>query len=357
SSPRRPRANRSRCTATASSRATSPTSTTWWRETCSRWRRWGCRARSSTSPAARATRSSPSPTRSATSSTAACRAPTPRRARATCATRSPTSRRRSGCSAIARRWISRRACAAPASTSSRASGATVPGQAGRPPARARSASAKAPGAPIAHGEPHRLALGRERHLDLHRAPVAVLERVVDQVLDDLLHLHAVGAERREPGRDAAGEPALARGEREGAGLERREQLAERELLAPDGEAPGLQAGDVQRGAEEIDELDRLPLERGTHVALLGGERAEGPLAEQARVADQRVQRRAQVVRHGRERVALHAREPGEPPALPGVDECHAGEGGERTRELEPRVGEWRRPGDDQVERAAQVRPA
>src|SRR5204862_5730674 len=119
------------------------------------------------------------------------------------------------------------------------------------------------GARVAHGEPHRLALGRERHLDLHRAPVAVLERVVDQVLDDLLHLHAVGAERREPGRDAAGEPALARGEREGAGLERREQLAERELLAPEWEAPRLPTGDAQGGAEEIDELDRRPLGRGT----------------------------------------------------------------------------------------------
>ncbi len=162
-------------------------------------------------------------------------------------------------------------------------------------------------------------------------------------------------ERRKPGREAAGEPALARGAREGAGLERCEQLAERELLAADGEAPGLQAGDVQRGAEEIDQLDRLPLERGADVALLGGERAEGAFAEQARVADQRVERCAQVVRHGRERVALHACEPGEPPALPRVDQRHAGEGGERKPELEPRVGERCRPGDHQVERAGQVR--
>src|SRR5207249_4696285 len=58
-----------------------------------------------------------------------------------------------------------------------------------------------PGARVAHREAHRLALGRERHLDLHRAPVAVLERDVDQVLDDLLHLHEVGVELRKTGRE------------------------------------------------------------------------------------------------------------------------------------------------------------
>src|SRR2546428_7666660 len=131
-----------------------------------------------------------------------------------------------------------------------------------------------PGARVAHREAHRLALGRERHLDLHRAPVAVLERVVDQVLDDLLHLHAVGVERWKPGREAAGEPAVARGAREGAGLERREQLTERELLVADGEAPGLQAGDGQRGAGEIDPLHRPPPRRVAALAPLGGAPAD-----------------------------------------------------------------------------------
>jgi hypothetical protein len=120
------------------------------------------------------------------------------------------------------------------------------------------------------------------------------------------------------------------------------------------QVPGLEARDVERRAEQVDELDRLPLERGGDLALLGGERAERALVEQARVADQRVQGRAEVVRHRGERVALHARDVGEPPALTRVRERDAREPGERACQLQLVVDGVRVEREDQVERAPGV---
>src|SRR5438552_4582839 len=333
----------------ASSRATSRTSTTSWAGISSPWKRPACRARCSTSPVARATRSSPSPTRSATSSAAVSCGSTWPRAPATSGTRSPTSARRSGSSATGRASTSPTACAGRASTSWRASaplakrggerqldrnGRSLAGlAAGHDPAAERlgeaadDVEAETRGAvvarverleqarqhlrgdaraPVADRDANPPAVGREHGVDVHPAVGAVLERVVDEVLDDLLHLHAVAAERGQVARRPPRDEPVERRPRESAGLERREDVGQRERLDPERELAGLEAGDVERGAEKVDELDRLPLQRGRHLALLVGQRAERPFAEQARVADERVQRRTQIVRHGAERVALQA---------------------------------------------------
>src|SRR5207244_37041 len=78
-----------------------------------------------------------------------------------------------------------------------------------------------------------------------------------------------------------------------------------------------------------------------HLPLLARERTERALAEQARVADERVQGRTQVVRHRGERRALEAGHLGETPTVARVGERDAGEPGERLAEPEVLV---RRPG-------------
>ncbi len=178
----------------------------------------------------------------------------------------------------------------------------------------------------------------------------MLERVVDEVLDDLLHLHAVAAERGQVARRPPRDEPVERRPRESAGLERREDVGQRERLDPERQLAGLEPGDVERGAEEVDELDRLPLERGRHLALFVGQRAERPFAEQARVADERVQRRTQIVRHGAERVALQAGDACQSSGLTRVCERHPGQRGEGARQVHVRVGEAA-VGQDHMQRA------
>ena len=82
------------------------------------------------------------------------------------------------------------------------------------------------GASVADDEVNEIPTGREGDLELHATAAAVLERVVDQVLHDLLHLAAIGMEERQiSGQVAAEDPAPGR-LGEGAGEKRRNHVGE-----------------------------------------------------------------------------------------------------------------------------------
>ena len=82
------------------------------------------------------------------------------------------------------------------------------------------------GAGVADDEANEIPHRREGNLELHATAAAVLERVVDQVLHDLLHLAAIGMEERQiNGQAAAEDPAPGR-LGEGAGEKRCDYVGE-----------------------------------------------------------------------------------------------------------------------------------
>jgi len=103
---------------------------------------------------------------------------------------------------------------------------------------------------IPHGDADRAALRDVHGVDLDRATGPVLEGVVDEILQDLLHLDPIGDEHGQlrgavPG-EASG-PGRSRDRPVRQGLEERDGV---HLLAPDGQATALEARDVERGGDE-----------------------------------------------------------------------------------------------------------
>ncbi|HEU4631477.1 MAG TPA: hypothetical protein VFS08_17115 [Gemmatimonadaceae bacterium] len=157
---------------------------------------------------------------------------------------------------------------------------------------------------VVHQDAHAAhpALAPERHV---AAGVGELAGVGEQVHQDLLQPLPVGVctERGIARPVAVGEPACRhlRGDQRlhpGQRLVHR-QVGEREL-----HTPGLEAGEVQRVVDEAEQVLAAALDAPDVVLLRRRERAAQPHLQQVGVADDRVERRAELVAHRRQELRL-----------------------------------------------------
>src|SRR5213080_1489355 len=145
---------------------------------------------------------------------------------------------------------------------------------------------------VAHLEREPAARPRGRHVDAPRG--RELEGVADQVLQDRLQLDAVA-------RDGPDAEIVAPAEDDAVGhhgLELAAELVEEAVDVDETERdalpPALEPSEVERGVDEVEQLEGAPPDAPERVELAAGERAEGPFGEEVRVARDDVQRRAQL---------------------------------------------------------------
>ena len=147
--------------------------------------------------------------------------------------------------------------------------------------------------------------GRQRTVDA-AARGRELDRVGDQVVDHLREPVRVAVERRAAGSVSAHSSTPACSARGAAGLDRvarrppRGRPARRSRLS----VPGLDLGDEQQVADEPQQPPRVALDHVEELPLLVGDLARLLLEQQLEVADDRRQRRAQLVRDEREELVL-----------------------------------------------------
>src|SRR5262249_42656429 len=125
-----------------------------------------------------------------------------------------------------------------------------------------------------------------------------LDRVTEQVVEDLLQLAFVGPDLRQPFREADLQHDLLLG-RQGAydGAHPADDFRHVQRLAVQLQPPGFDLGQVQ---DVVDQLQQVPAagEDVVDVALLARvQLAEGPVRQYFRKTDDRVERRPQLVAH------------------------------------------------------------
>jgi hypothetical protein len=155
-------------------------------------------------------------------------------------------------------------------------------------------------------EDHRVAAplpGRDPHLPLLR----VLQRIGDEVAQDLRDLRLVGEEGREVVRLLDHQL-----DRLGLGQERPEHAAQRaeevrhaELGGADRDLARLHLGQVEDVVDDLGQRLGAVHDETDLLVLLDGERPVETIEEDPRQADDRVHRRAQLVRHVRQEARLH----------------------------------------------------
>ncbi len=138
------------------------------------------------------------------------------------------------------------------------------------------------------------------------ARLGELERVREQVLQDLLEPLLVGVDRRQR---ALGEVELERqpllgGHRHERPLETGELLGHRHLGGVHVHLPGLDLGEIEDVVDQAEQLGACIVDRVRKLDLLGGQVPVDVVAEQLRQDQQRVERRPQLVRHVREELGL-----------------------------------------------------
>ena len=142
--------------------------------------------------------------------------------------------------------------------------------------------------------------------ELHAATLGELERVRQQVLEDLLQALAVGVQRRRRvgvDHQVELEMLLFRDRAEGAVHEARDvgnrHFGDRHL-----HLSRLDLRQIQNVVDEVEEVGARGVYRARVLHLLRRERAVFVVRQQLREDQQRVQRRAQLVRHVCEELAL-----------------------------------------------------
>jgi len=154
-------------------------------------------------------------------------------------------------------------------------------------------------------EHHRRAPGVELGADADLAALGELERVGDQVAQDLRDLALVAVQGRQAERRLeAQRHAVAHQQRPQHAAQRAEQLLDREFRRVELHLAGLDLGEVEQVLDQLGEaLGRL----GDEVELahlLVVHRTVGALEQEARERADRVERRAELVAHVGEEAAL-----------------------------------------------------
>ena len=181
---------------------------------------------------------------------------------------------------------------------------------------------------IDHGEGHRLrgrakrsalesVAGRlERDREADTTAGGELERVRQQVLEDLLQALGVGQDRGRHLRRDRHLEVDALGER-GAEhpLQRGGHLLHGDGPDLDLQLAGFDAGQVEDLVDEAEEVLAAGVDGGRVLDLLGVEIASLVLGQKAREDEHAVERRAQLVRHVREKLGLVARDESQLPRL------------------------------------------
>ena len=132
-----------------------------------------------------------------------------------------------------------------------------------------------------------------------------LQGVGDVVVEDLLELAGVGHDRRDERVDAPDDlDALLGGQRaqgvadlpdDGAGLDR---------LRTELDLAGLHLGQVEDVVDELQEMPGAGEDVAEELLVLGGDRPHLAVVHELGEADDAVQRRAELVRHVRQELAL-----------------------------------------------------
>jgi hypothetical protein len=144
-------------------------------------------------------------------------------------------------------------------------------------------------------------VGRPLQRDRDAAPVGELDRVVEQVQQDLLHPPLVAEQNAGGGQRTHRQlQALARRHRSDRGYDALDRGDE--IKGPEAKFK-LPRLDLREVEHLVDEGEQMPGAHADHAELLGLFRAQRPgepLQDDPGEADDRVERRAQLVRHGRE---------------------------------------------------------
>ena len=148
---------------------------------------------------------------------------------------------------------------------------------------------------------------RDRDAQRHRTGIGELARVREQVLQHLLQPLFVRDNRRWDGRavDLDSElETLLLGDRPEGAIDVIAHVGERDVLDVDVHAPGLDLGEIEDVVDQRQQVAACAVDRPRELDLLAAEVAGRVLAEKLRQDQQRVQRRAQLVRHVREEFRL-----------------------------------------------------
>ena len=134
-----------------------------------------------------------------------------------------------------------------------------------------------------------------------------LDRIGDQILEHDLQLSGVGVDARERRLEVPDEGEVRPAAHVlGFRVELNHEVLEGDLGELDRQPVGFQTAQVERRVDQVEQFPRVPADAPDGVLLVLGERAELAVSEEIVVADDDVERGAQLVGHRGDEVGLQA---------------------------------------------------